>query len=424
MEKWTRREALAGITVAGGSLLVGCGAPVIPNDKVFQMPACANDAIIDSLLNEAKDALPVLEKWLVEKTPVDALYSAALTAGARSTIVEDDLHTVLVVNAAYLMAKRIPASEQLVPLFYAWNRVQSAANTVRNQNPPPLSPFEAAKVPPAAEAESKLRTALDAWDAPSAEAAVVSLYAAGGREAVIGLLTRYGQRNHVWVGHGAIWTAYAIRCLDALGWECAPWILRSLVRTYVANRSNSSTPAFDSNLMRVNEVPATFRDGTDDPAAVIPLLTILRTGTATACVDAVIARLNAGTSRRTIWTALALAAVELSIRYQEFSFGVHALDTVNALRNLQGLTPDRDTEALTMLQAAAWRPEFRALVKGTVTLDETIDAITPRPGLPRHSPSASTRSAAIRSRPPTPSPRSSPMVGRRKRSSPATRRWS
>lgn len=75
--------------------------------------------------------------------------------------------------------------------------------------------------------------------------------------------------------------------------------------------------------------------------------------------------------------------MELGVRYQESSVGPHELDAVNALRNLQSLTPDRDTEALTLLQAAAWHPEFRQELAGkTVKVASTLDALTPVAGTP------------------------------------------
>jgi hypothetical protein len=383
MGSWTRRDALSGLAVLGGSWLTGCtgGAPVVPPDKVFKMPACMHDAIVESLLNDATtDALPVLQKWLVEKTPTDTLFSAALTIGARVTVVEFDMHAALVVNAAYLMAKRVSPDLQLHPLFYAWDRQYRELARIRGSLPPPLPDIDSTKVPPTADAETKLRAALDAYDPEASEAAVVSLYASGGRAAVLPILTRYGQRNQNAEGHKAIWTAYAIRCMDSLGWDCAPWILRSLVRAYCAKKLNKSTSAFEANLLRLSEVPATFRDGADDSAAVAPLLEVFRVGDAKACVDAVLARLSAGTNRRTIWTALAVAAVELGVRHQETSQSPHELDTVNALRNLQSLSPDPELEKLTLLQAAAWHPEFRANVKTSPKITENLDAITPTSG--------------------------------------------
>jgi hypothetical protein len=377
-----RRDALAGLAAAGGAWLVGCGhdEPAMPaTDAAFPMPACEHDAIVESLLAERADALVVLKRWLSEKRSDDALYAAALTVGARTVVVEDDLHSALVVNGAYLMSKRAPPALRQMPLCYAWNMQLAASNAVRDA--PPLAPIDPATLPSARDAERALLAAFDAWDMKAAEAAVIALYAAGGRNAVLGPLLRFALRNHNWVGHTAIWVVYAIRAMDALGWQCAPWVLRSLVRAINVNRKNASTGAFEANLKRVGAVPAA--DGVDDASAVPALLDILRVGDARACVDAVLAQLAAGKSRRTIWTALTIAAVELSVRYQESSFGVHELDTINALRHLYALSPDRDTSALALLQAAAWRPEFRAFLAGkAVKLDERLDAIAPSSGAP------------------------------------------
>jgi hypothetical protein len=388
MASWTRRDVLAGLAGASGTWMIGCGsdqdaASPAANSGGFAMPACELDPIVDSLLAERVDAFPVLKRWLLAGKSPDVLFAAALTVGARTTITERDLHDVSVVNAAYLMTKRVAPEQRLVPLFYAWSVQHRAVMAAIDASPPPLPPIEPAKVPSAADAEARLLTAFEAWDAGAAEAAVVALYAAGGRKAVLAPLMRFGMRNHHWVGHNTIWTAYAIRCMDALGWHCAPWVVRSLVRAMNVQRDKAKTTAFESSLRRLGDVPASFRDGVDDARAVPPLLDVLRTGDAKTCVDAVVAELAGGTSRRTIWTALAIVAVEMSVRHQEPAFGVHELDTLNALRHLQGLAPNRDLEVLALLQAAAWRPEFRAYNDGkSVKVDERLDAVTPAAGAP------------------------------------------
>jgi hypothetical protein len=58
------------------------------------------------------------------------------------------------------------------------------------------------------------------------------------------------------------------------------------------------------------------------------LLDIFRVSDAETCVDTVIARLSDGLSPRTIWTALAITAVELSVRWQQESWGVHELGSL------------------------------------------------------------------------------------------------
>jgi hypothetical protein len=388
MNRLNRRGAIGGILGVGGSWLVGCStsqedarSDAASDGGAFVMPACEHDAIVESLLREKTDALPVLQKWLASGTKADALFAAALTVGARLAVTEDDFHTAMVVNGAYLMSKRVTGKQQLVPLFYVWNKQQRVAANNPGQEARALPPLDAAKIPAASDANARLLEALEAWDAPAAEAAIVALHAAGGREAVIGPLLRYALRNQHQLGHRAIWVVYAVRCMDALGWGCAPWVLRSLVRAINSNRHISSVAAFPLSLARVAEVPAA--EGADDPTVVPAILAVLRVGDASACVDEVLKRLAAGASRRTIWTAFAIAAVELSVRAQESSVGVHELDAINALHHLSALTRDRDIAAAALLQGAAWHPEFRAELSGkTIRFPDNLDAVTPASGAP------------------------------------------
>ena len=124
-----------------------------------------------------------------------------------------------------------------------------------------------------------------------------------------------------------------------------------------------------------------WRDGIDEPTAVPALLDAFRAGDADVCVDTVIGALGDGLSPRTIWTALDIVAVELSVRWQHGSWGVHELDANNGFRYLQQLTPDGDTELLALLQSAAWRSLFRSHVDDIAPrFDEGLDALEPAAG--------------------------------------------
>lgn len=382
---WSRRRALeTGFAGLVGLWLSGCregSSEALAGDKPAAMPACDIDNIVDSLLTEPTDAFIPLKKWLTAGTAIELLWAAALTVGARTVVTEIDMHSALVVESAFLMSHRLPADSRLMPLFYSWQAQHSPALALMGSSAEPLPALDTANAPPPGMAGEALVAAFESWNATAAESAVLALYADGGREAVLGPITRYAQRNHVWTGHTTIWAAYALRGLDTLGWHCAPWILRSLVRAINSNEDTRSTSAFDANLLRLTSVPSTWRDGADDPNAVSDLLNVFRTGDAQTCVNAVISRLSEGLGPRTIWTALAVTAVELSVRWQEKSWGVHELDTINALRHLQQVTPDPDTEVLALLQAAAWRSEFRALNKDAPPrIEEYLDTLTPYVG--------------------------------------------
>lgn len=372
----TRREALG--RLAGVVGLAACGDDVPePAPARVVMPACDVDAIVTRML-DVGDTFPILREELMRGTSTDLLYDAALTAWSRVIYESVDMHAALVVHAARLLSSRVSQGEALVPLFRAW--VQKGGAEV-------VWPLNESDVPTAEDAPVALLDALEAWDTERAEGAMLALYAAGGREAVVEPIARYGQRNHVWVGHDAIWAAHAIRALDSVGWGCAPHVLRSLARAFTVGPEGASTGAFEANLQRLGEVPTDWRVGVDDPLVVPALLDVFRVADSEGCVDEVLRRLADGVSARTLWTALAVTAVDQAIRWQEDSFAVHELDTINALRNLQSLTRDPDTEILALLQAAAWRPEFRVKVDGRAPrVEEGIDALvrssTPEAELP------------------------------------------
>ncbi len=361
------------------------GAPDAPDaPDVFVAaavePGCADDAVVRSLIDEPTDPFVPLRRWLMAGVDPMALYRATLAAGARVVPPDDDMHGVMGVGAARLLSARVRTEHRLMPLFRTWVDQHQAVGSARRAARPALP--DTPPLPRSADAAGTLVRAWEAWDSNAADAAMQTLYDAGGRAAVIAPLALYAQRNHDWVGHRVIWTAHAIRSLDALGWGCARPVLRSLARVYASNRSMASTAAFDANRLRLPSIRRDWGVGADDPGRVPALVAILREGDASACVSAVVSAIASGLGTRTLWTALALSAVELSVRRQESSFGVHELDTLNAFRFLSTMAPDPDTRLLMLLQAAAWRPEFRVLARGPVIFEEPLLSVTPRPGRP------------------------------------------
>lgn len=371
---FSRREVLvAGVSGVGAACLPGCSAPVGP---------CRVE-IADSLFDEPEDGFVPLMRWLSSGESPEMLYAAAVAAAARAIPPTVDGHSLFAVRAAHLLAQRQARANALIPLFWAWDEVQRGHAQQLVQGTEPIPPPDRAAWPNATNAATVLIDAWENWDPDVADAAMSALYAARGRDGVIDPIVLYGQRNQHWVGHKAIWAAYGLRTLDDFGWDaCAPWILRNLARTFASEAEMARISSFEESRGRLPDVASGWRDGVDAADAVEDLLATFRTGDADACVDAVLDALADGRSTRTLWTALSLNAVELGVRWREGSFGVHQLDTTNALRHLQDLAGDDDTAALCLLQAASWVPEFRHYLGDDPPIDEGLDTLTPAEGSP------------------------------------------
>jgi hypothetical protein len=358
-----------------GLVAVGCddasSAAAPPKAPAGSAASC--DDVVESLLSRPDDPFVPLRQWLEQGVSPDRLFAAALEVGALRVPPDGDLHGVLGVGAGRVLAQDVVDEHPLMPLFRAWHDQHFVAKATTPPLPElgPLGPAETAE----------LIAAWEGWDEDAADHAMVALYRAGGRDAVVGPLTLYGQRNHDWVGHTTIWTGHALRTLDAFGWSCAEPVLRHLARAIAANEVASRTSAFSESRALVSAMPSDWQNGTDDPSRVTQLAAILRDGDAETCRMALLDALHDGVSPRTLWTALAIVAIELSVRWQHASWGVHELDTLNAFRHIQAITPDPQTRAVALLQAAAWRPEFQAFVApDPPVIAETLDALVPSAG--------------------------------------------
>lgn len=367
---WTRRRVLKTSGAAAA-------APVLPGCTTgtsWSAPDCTLDEVVQSFFAEPYDAFVPLARWLGEGLGESELYAAAMNAAARWVWPGDDMHAAMVVRACQLLGARLAEPERWVPLFWAWDQVHGAAGS------DDLAPHDARGTSSTDDAQAGLEESWDRWDPAAADAYAAELYAVGGRPAVLEPLARYSLRNHDWLGHKAIWVAYALRSLDDFGWGCGEWVVRSLARTIASQEESADTSAYEANLARLEEVPDGWRDGTDQPERVPELLAALRSRDQMGCVDALLDCLHIGVSPRTCWTAMALHAVEQGLRWGEGSYSVHHLDTLNALRHLQDLSDDEDTARLSLLQGAAWSADFQAFQSGDPKLEEGLDTLAPAEG--------------------------------------------
>lgn len=340
----------AGAAGLAALAIPGCEASRRDPLEAVDPTRCDLEALAGSLV-DVTDGLEALAIHLRAGVAPVHLFGAVLLVAARAIPPDGDLHDALVVPSAYFLSTRLSGPAAVLPLARMWD-------LHAGESPDALAAIEPASADTASSAA--LSAALDAWDASAAEAIVARRYGDRGPVGVIDPLVRFGARNHDWVGHTAIWTSLTLRALDAFGWQCAPWLLRSVAGAITGNRARAVTDDFEINRARITELPSGWRSGADRPDAVPGLVDDLRLAEPQACVDRVIAATHDGLSPRTIWTALAVSAVEHGVHWNSPSYGVHELDTVNALRTLQGWARTDETARLVLLQAAAWRGLFQA----------------------------------------------------------------
>jgi hypothetical protein len=276
-------------------------------------------------------------------------------------------HAVLVVNSAHLAALASPDTDRWLPIFWAIDAFKSSQAQDVQQGDWVMNAVDESAVPKSGKARQALIEALDNWDEPAADAAIVGMYRTAGADEIYEILCRYGARDFRELGHKEIYTANSFRCLEVIGWQHGEAILRSLAFAMLdrvgakENPSKADLPAdrpYRRNLERVKEIRAGWLDGKADADATREMLAAIRAGSANDTSAKVVELLNKGVAPRSLWDALFDGAGELLMR-QPGVAALHATTFTNACHYSFQHTRDEATRKLLLLQNAAFLPLYR-----------------------------------------------------------------
>ena len=314
--------------------------------------------------------------------------AALLLAGVRNIqprpSVGFKFHAVLVVNSAHLAAISSPDEHRWLPIFWALDEFKSSqAADVREGNWT-MAPVKESSVPTADKARQAFIDAMDAWDEGAADAAVAGLARTSNIDDVFELFYRFGARDFRDIGHKAIFVANSRRTLEAIGWQHAEPILRSLAYALQhhegGNPFKGDAPA-DQPWKRNRELAARLRanwtEGRIDSAATTEFLAVLRQGSDQEACEKAVEIINKGVSPQSIWDALFVGAGELLMR-QPGIVALHAMTSSNALRYAFQATQSDDTRRMLFLQNVAFLPLFRSAMGGRGKVgDSRLDTLEP-----------------------------------------------
>lgn len=237
------------------------------------------------------------------------MLTALLLAGVRNIQprpVGFKFHAVLVVNSAHLASLSSPDSDRWLPIFWALDQFKSSQAADVREGDWTLGPVEESAVPPSHRARQAFMEAMDRWDEPAADAAIVGLARTAGANEIFELLCRYGVRDFRELGHKQIYLANSFRALEVIGWQHAEPVLRSLAYAMLdrvgapANPSTADLPAdrpFRRNREAVREIRSGWLDGRPSAEATSEMLQVLREGSAADTSAKAIQLLNRGWPR-------------------------------------------------------------------------------------------------------------------------------
>jgi len=191
---------------------------------------------------------------------------------------------------------------------------------------------------------------------------------------------RFAVRDQRDIGHKAIFAAQCWRTLQAIGWQHAEPVLRSLAFGMLDLRGDDRPVAvgpYEANLEQAKKIRDGWQQGKLDPSATVTLLEAIRQATPEAASAEAASLLNKGVSPDSLWDAVVLAGAELLMRTPGI-VSIHAVTAANALHFIYNASGDDTTRKLALLQAVGWMPMYRGRnrAEGAVRVD-ALEAIAP-----------------------------------------------
>jgi hypothetical protein len=180
------------------------------------------------------------------------------------------------------------------------------------------------------------------------------------------IFCRYGMRDFREIGHKAIYVANSWRTLQAIGWQHAEPVLRSLALGLL-DRGGDQNPAkadlsadrpWRANRTAAAKIRADWLEGKPSDAATTALLETLRHASPDEASAKVIELLNRGIAPQSITDAFFAAAGELLVRRPGI-LSLHACTSTNALHFAFQNSANDETRRLLLLQNAAFLALFR-----------------------------------------------------------------
>ena len=372
-----RKSAATGLAAAVGDLAflsqlprVSAADAALPPNMVQLSPDI--EPLVRLLENTPRNrVLEEVAAKIKRGTSYREVLAALLLAGVRNIQprpVGFKFHAVLVVNSAHLASLASADSDRWLPIFWAIDQFKSSQASDVREGDWALGPVKESAVPPSHKARQALIDALDNWDEPAADAAIVGLYRTAGAHEIFEILCRYGARDYRELGHKEIYTANSFRCLEVIGWQHAEPVLRSLAFAMLdkvgdknVNPAKADLPAdrpFRRNLENAKKIRSGWLDGKLDADATREMLAAIRSGSANDTSLKTVELLNRGVAVQSLWDAIFDGAGELLMRQPGIA-SLHALTFTNATHYAFQRARDEDTRRILLLQNAAFLPLFR-----------------------------------------------------------------
>ena len=363
---------------------LGLGAGLGPWDAVSAIiPATADEAKVGPEMVRYRPEIEPVVRW-IEETPRAQVFEKAVAqlkdglsyrsllaglflAGIRNIKprpVGFKFHAVMVINSAHLLGQTSAVSERLLPMFWALDNFKASQAADVREGDWVLGRVDESSVPSPHRARAEYTQAMEAWDADAADAAVAGLCRGSGAAETMEPIWRMAVRDQRNIGHKPIFAAQSWRTLQAIGWEHAEPVLRSLTFGLLDLQGDRPRPLgpYDANLENARKVRADWQIGRLDPGATRSLLQTIRQASPEAASAEAARMLNQGVAPGALWDAVVLSASELMMSNPGI-VSIHATTAANSLHYIFQASGNDLTRRLALLQAVGWQPLYRDRTK-------------------------------------------------------------
>lgn len=286
-------------------------------------------------------------------------------------------HAVMVINSAHLLGQTAAVQDRLLPLLWALDTFKNSQAQDVKEGDWTLAKVNESRLPRPHQARAEFLRAMEAWDVDTADAAIAQLCRTSGAAETMEPVWRMAVRDQRNIGHKPIFAAQSWRTLQAIGWQHAEPVLRSLAFGLLDLQGDARpvpVGPYEANLANAAKIREDWQLGRPDPAATRALLATIRQASAEEASAEALKLLNDGIAPDALWDAVNLAASELMIRSPGI-VSIHATTSANSLHYIYKASGDDTTRRLALLQAVGWQPLYRARAKPPT--EPAIDAIEP-----------------------------------------------
>lgn len=347
---------LASITPAKAAMRVEPGAVAFRPEiepVVAWLERVPRDAAVEQAVEKLRAGLPYRD-----------LMAGLFLAGIRNIKprpVGFKFHAVMVINSAHLLGQTADVDDRLLPMFWALDNFKASQQQDEREGDWTLGAVDESHLPSSGLARFELERAFEAWDDEAADTAAAALCRSAGAAETMEVFWRYAVRDHRNIGHKPIFAMQCWRTLQAIGWDHAEPVLRSLAFGILDLQGDSNREPigpYASNLGRAEQFREGWSGGKADPEATRALLDALRGSGPEDASAAVLEAINDRVAPESIWDAVLLAGQELMMHAPGI-IPLHAVTACNALHFIYGAAGDPTTRKLALLQAAGWVPLYR-----------------------------------------------------------------